>query len=686
MPQLQQLSTHHAVGPAQQSKKHPDAPWPLTLSSRTLTPPVPRAVLFNTAGGFAYQVMTSTSEAAEAPTVCVFTVRRIPVANDRVLSLHLAAAATCRLPFCVVESGVTWNDVVTTLVLPHPARPPSHIGWNVQVLGQDVKAGVWVPITPSLSSRLETRYFLCTDVEVLFGHYQTSTLYMQAVPLTPETAGLDWHTPLQRSSATGAASPPTPIKAPRQGEMSAPSRSASQPHPTTRAHASPIQPAGEARLRSLAVDFDLAAQTLSTPPLKPPSSPAMWSLAAFAKQQERWGLRCQELLQRSAGVTPREALQQVREELRSCRVAFGADSAATPNSADKGVATWALSLLEHQCATLEEDVYAACTERRNNHRFLLRLTHSRLGYAYQLACKVIYVADSVLRAAVAADDAGAVLPDFPRDWLALLLASLRLRSLRHVALARACGAVSKEQLQSPWAMEVLVEEAVQTASWILEAIFSIRERGEVPGLAQVALAETLLTCALSLAELAAYLCTNTSYRCKLMAAAVHVCRVRFQLTQGGSDAHWLPQCVSDIVARMQSKFGRIPLTSSAFTEYAALIRLLRDSAECAERCNRAAAVHPGALAADGQPEEPLRLGYTVTRLRTTVAVDAAFLRGNTLVRELRRSAAAVQREVQRCPNAPSLWKDAPRRPQHCAAPESAEHCQASSLPEASEAL
>ncbi|CAG9571199.1 conserved hypothetical protein [Leishmania major strain Friedlin] len=684
MPQLQQLSSHHAAGSAQPSVKHPDAPQPSTASFHAPATPVPRAVLFNTAGGFAYQVMTSAIEKATTPTVSIFTVRRIPVANSRALSLHLAAATSCRLPFCVVEGGVTWSDVVTTLMLPQPERPPSHMGWNVQVLGQDVDSGAWVPITPSLSSRLETRYFLCTDVEVLFGHYQTSVLYMQAVPLTPETAGPDWRTPLQQSSATGAAPPPAPIKAPRQGSASAPSSSASQPRATTDAHTASARLAGKARPCSLSADLGLAAQAPSTPLLSPPSAHAMWSLAAFVKQQERWGRRCQELRQRAAGVTPQEALQQVREELRFCRAAFGVDGVVTPTCADKGVATWALSLLEHQCTTLADNVHAACTEGRNDHQFLLRLARSRLGRAFQLACKVIHVADSVLSAAGAADDAGVVLSDFPRDWLALLLASLRLRSLRHLALARACGAVPNGQPQSSWTMEALVDEAVQTAGWILEALFSICERGEIPGLAQAALAETLLTCALSLAELAAYLSTNTSHRCELMAAAVHVCRVRFQLTRGDGDAHWLPQCVSDVVARMQTKFGRIPLTSSAFTEYAALIRQLRDSAECAEMCNREAAAHAGAPPADVKPE-PLPLGYTVTRLPVTAAVDAAFVRGNTLVRELRRTAAAVQRAVQRSSTAPSSWKDPPQSQHRRAGPESTEHGQTRSSPQASEA-
>ncbi|GET87040.1 hypothetical protein, conserved [Leishmania tarentolae] len=685
MPQLQQLSMHRTAGSVQQPIKLPDAPRPSSPSFHAPCTPIPRAVLFNTAGGFAYQVMTSAFEKADAPTVSVFTVRRIPVANSRVLSLHLAAAASCRLPFCVVEGGVTWNDVVTTLMLPQPDRPTSHMGWNVQVLGQDVDSGAWVPITPSLSSRLETRYFLCTDVEVLFGHYQTSILYMQAILLTAETAGPDWRTPLQQSSATGAAPPPTPIKAPRQGGASAPSRSASQSSAITGAHTSSVRLAGKARPCNLEADLGLAAQMPSTPPLTPPSAQAMWSLAAFVKQQERWGRRCQELRQRAEGATPREALQQVREELRLCRAAFEADRAITPACADKGVATWALSLLEHQCTTLADVVYAACTEGRNDPRFVLRLARSRLTRACQLACKVIDVTDSVLSAAGAADDAGIILSDFPRDWLALLLASLRLRSLRHVALARACEAVSNEQPQSSWTMEALVDEAVQTAGWILEALFSICERGEVPRLSKAALAETLLTCTLSLAELAAYLSTNTSRRCKLMAAAVHVCRMRLQLTRGGDDAHWLPQCVSDLVARMQTKFGSIPLTSSAFTEYAALIRQLRNSVECAEICNRATAAHAGTPSAAIQPE-PLPLGYTVTRLAVTAAVDAAFVRGNTLVRELRRTATAVQRTVQRSSTAPCSWKHSPQSPHRRIVPEVTEHCQARSSPQASEAM
>ncbi|KAG5483277.1 hypothetical protein LSCM1_04819 [Leishmania martiniquensis] len=680
MPQLQQLSTHGAAGSASQFMKPQGTLQPSAASSRALAPPVPRAVLFNTAGGFAYQVMTSAFQETVAPNVCIFTVRRIPVANARILSLHLAAAASCRLPFCVVESGVTWNDVVTTLMLPQPAQPPSQMCWNVQVLGQDVNSGVWVPITPSLSSQLETRYFLCTDVEVLFGHYQTSILYMQAVPLTAETAGPDWRTPPQRSCAIGATPPPAPVKAPREWGTPAPSRNASQRHGTASAPNAPAQRTGESRPRSLAVDFDLAAQKSSAQPPGPPAAQAMWSLEAFVKQQERWGLRCEELRQRAAGVTPREALQQVREELRSCRAAFETDGAVTPTCADKGVATWAVSLLEHQCAMLADDVYATYTGGRNEHRFLLRLARSRLGRAYQLACKVIHVADSVLSAAGAADDAGAVSPDFPRDWLALLLASLRLRSLRHLALAHACGAVSKGQPQPLWAMETLVEEAVQTAGWILEALFSIRERGDVPGLAQAALADTLLTCALSLAELAAYLFTNTSHRCELMAAAVHVCRVRFQLARGGGDVDWLPQCVSDVVARMQTKFGSIPLTSSAFTDYAALIRLLRESAECVEMWNRAAAAHAGTPEADGQPE-PLPLGYTVTDLTVTAAVDAAFVRGNTLVREIRRTTAAVQR----CANVPTSWKDSPQNGHRRTVAESSEHGEVRSSPQAPEA-
>ncbi|KAG5483690.1 hypothetical protein LSCM4_04839 [Leishmania orientalis] len=684
MPQLQQLSAHGAAGSAPQSMKPRDLPQPSAKPSRVMAPPVPRAVLFNTVGGFAYQVMTSAFQEAEAPAVCIFSVRRIPVANARVLSLHLAAAASCRLPFCVVESGVTWNDVVATLMLPQPARPPSQMAWNVQVLGQDASSGVWVPITPSLSSRFETRYFLCTDVEVLFGHYQTSALYMQAVPLTAETAGPDWRTPLQRSCAVGATPPPAPVKAPRGWVTPAPSRNTSQPHATTGAPTAPTQLAGERELRSLAVEFDVAAQKSSAPRVDAASAPAMWSLDAFVKQQKRWGLRCHELRQRAAGVSPREALQQVREELRSCRAAFEADGAATLACADKGVATWALSLLEHQCAMLADDVYATYAEGRHDHHFLLRLARNRLGRTYQLACKVIHVADSVLSGAGAADDAGAVLPDFPRDWLALLLASLRLRSLRHLALAHACGAVPKGQLQSPWAMEILVEEAVQTAGWILEALFSIRERGEVPGLAQAALADTLLTCALSLAELAAYLFTNTSRRCELMAAAVHVCRVRFQLTHDGGNVNWLPQCVRDVVARMQTKFGRIPLTSSAFTDYAALIRLLRESAECVDVCSRAAAARAGTPAADGQPE-PLPLGYTVTYLTVTAAVDAAFVRGNTLVRKIRRSAAAVQRAAQRCANVPSSWKDSSQYAHPRVVPGSGEGCQARSSSQAPEA-
>ncbi|KAG5509352.1 hypothetical protein JKF63_06662 [Porcisia hertigi] len=684
MPQLQQLSSHCAAESACKMRKHRDAPRLSTASSRLLPPPVPRAVLFNTAAGFAYQVMTTAFEGSGAPAVCIFTVRRIRVPSSGVLSQHIAAAVSCRLPFCVVKGGVTWSDVVATLILSQPVRTPSQVGWNVQVLGQDVTSGFWYPITPSLSSLLETRYFLCTDVEVLFGHYQTSTLYMKAVPLTPETLGPDWRTPLMRNSATWTTSPPAPIKAPRQWSTPAPSRSTPKMPATTGIQTAPAPSTGEARPRSLTAVFDLAAQTPSTPPLDLPP-PAMWSLAAFVKHQERWVTRCQELRQRTASLTPREALQQVREELRLCCAAFDAAGCVSPVFAAKGLATWALSLLEHQCAILADDVYASCTDGRNDHRFRFRLACRRLGQAYALSCKVIDVADSVLSAAGVADDAGAVLPDFPRDWLALLLASLRLRSLRHLALAHACGVVSKVPQQSAWSMKVLVEEAVQTVGWILEALSSICEREPVPGLARAALGETLLTCILSLAELAAYLSTNTSRRCQLMAAAVHICRVRFQLAHGGGEVLWVPRCVCDVVARMQSKFDRIPLTSSAFADYARLIELLQNFAQSVEKCKKGAASHTAATPTAGQ-SEPQPLGYTVTYLPVTAAADAAFLRGNTLVRELRRTSAAVQRSVPRSLNSPSLRKQSPQS-SHCRTVwEGTEPCRARTSPPASETV
>ncbi|KAK7196004.1 hypothetical protein NESM_000533700 [Novymonas esmeraldas] len=601
---------------------------PTAAAPRHMGTPKPRAVLFNTIRGLVYQVLTSSALDTSTTVACVFTVHRVHMTSDELLAQHISAATNCGLPFCVVASGITWRDVVATLTLSRwagaSAPPPTGLSWNVQVLGQDVDTGAWVPITPVLSSRLETRYFLCTDVEVLFCHYNTSTLYMQAVPLTAEAAGPDWRTPLQRSTAAGAAPPPAPMKAPRPPA-----------HTCGVGHAAP--------LRRLGIEFSHIA--LSPPlPLRPLFT-AEWSLTAFVAQQRRWAERCQELRQRTVGATPREALRLVREELRLCQGAVLHDTASPPPPQEKGAATWALSLLEHQCALLADDVYAAWAHGRGDHRRLLRRCHYQLSRAHELACKVIHVTDSVFEVAGRADKGGAIAPDFPCDWLALLLAMLRLRCLRHIALARACGVAPT----APCAVTDIVEEATQTAGWIVDALFSTCERGDVPGLPQEALSETLLTCALSLAELAAYLSTNTARRCSLMRAAVHVCRIRLLCTLRGRDHRWLPRCISDVVTRMQSKLDRIPQTPTAFSAFANLLRLLRASTECAAQFNAAAAaVH---TAASRRPPPPL-VGYTISCHANTAAVDDAFVRGNTIAREVRRAAASVECNTERSPTAP----------------------------------
>lgn len=628
MPQLEQLHRCCAAASAQSHMKasasaappSPEAEVPLPLA-----PPVPRAVLFNSVVGTAYQVLTSAFASAPLTSVNIFTVQRLPLVNSHLFSFHMVATARCRLPFCVSDRGVTWNDIVTTLLLPHAAPVPTSLQWNVQVLGQDAVTGVWGPITPSLSSRLETRYFLCTDVEVLFRHYRTSTLYMQAVPLTGETAGPDWLTPLQRSTSPGATPPPAPVKPPR--------------------HAAALQttttppPSGGLPPRRLAADSDSAVR------------PAMWSLAAFVQQQRRWGCRCSVLRDRVAGLAPREVLRLVWAELRLCCTASAVGRAVAADTADAGAATWALSLLEHECVVLADQVHSICAAPPAGQSLPLRLCWKRLRQAAQVACKVVQVVDSVLSAAGAAEHAGVVAADFPRDWLALLLASLRLRGLRHLALAHASGATARADkppllhgAAPVWAMEVLVDEAVQTAGWVVESLCSLCERSTVLGLPHAALLEPLLGCTLSLAELAAYLSTNTSHRCALMKAAVTVCRLRVCLLRGddgggdGGDARWLPQCVYDVVARMQSKLDRVPLTSDAFADYASLLRLMRDSAACVAAHQQAGTHKRGSTAA---ATGLLPLGYIIAPTPTLAAVDAAYIRGNTVVRELRSAAAAA---------------------------------------------
>ncbi|KPI86259.1 hypothetical protein ABL78_4685 [Leptomonas seymouri] len=653
MPQLQQLAARRAAAPHKASEEKPQQPrFALPTDALPLRPPVPTSVLFNVADGYAYQIMISRFDGATQLDVCVFTVRRVLLADTRALSLHIGAATNCGLPFCVVEGGVTWQDALITLALVEPLLRASPYGWDVQVLGMDTQSGGWMPITPALSSPLEAHYFLQTNVEVLFEYYGADSLHMQARPLMPNQAAADWRTPSERSTTPGPAPPPAPVK----DHHNAPPRMC-----CSGAHQHPFMQQGRVPTatppRSLAHDFD----AVRTPPSQdqeegyavPPT--ATWSLGAFLQQQERWGQRCRELRERTANMSVDEVLQLVRSELQRHR--------PLPCAAleVKGTATWTLSLLEYECQLLSEKTYELCSGAEEAETRpaaeVLQTCREYLRHIEKRAVKVCQVVDAVWEAELRAEEGGAVPDDFPTEWLCLLLASLRLRCLRHTAFVHACTGfmgisekmenkeaatvVAKDGLpptETLGSNETLLCESVQTTERLLEALVSIGESPQDARLSPAALSEPLLAMALSLAELATYLPLNTSNRCVLMRAVVQVCRARLQCIAPRGDTHWLPICITDIAVRMQGRLNGIPLTSAAFAAYAELTDLLRGAADDAMELNAAAE----SVLSSAVPHESSAgaLGYIIWPIPTTAAVDAAFVRGNTAIREFHNCAGS----------------------------------------------
>lgn len=650
MPQLQQLADRGVAGPQKMSSTQPPQCFvePHT-SGFHLRPPVPTSVLFNVADGFAYQVTISPFEHPVQLGVCVFTVRRVPLFTRRILSCHISAASRRGLPFCTVEGGVTWHDVLVTVALAEPMLRTSLTGWNVQVLGLDTSSGGWLPITPALSSPLEAHYFLQTNVEVLFEHYRTDALHMQATPAVANPTGADWHTPSERSTALATAAPPPAPKKKYPNVPSGDHLHMKQEGCTTRRHSA----ATAGPPRSLACDFD-AARTPSPQRTEaggahvaPPS--AAWSRAAFVQQQERWGRRCRDLRQRTAELSTDKVLDLVQEELQRHRLPQPLPGS---KSEDQGAATWSLSLLEYECQLLSDKVHKWCAEEDNEEKRTATQLQACRGHLRQIreqAAKVGQVVDAVWRAEERARAEGAVLTGFPSEWLGLLLTSLRLRCLRHAALVYACigeaaDPTIKEESANATQRECdamagkrsILQRSVHLTGRLLEHLAGIDDAPDDAQLPRAALSQTLLTIVLSLIELAAYLSMDTVQRCILLRAAVHVCRVRLQWLAPHGDAAWLPQCITDVAARMQATLNGTPLSSCAFSAYAALTELLRDVTCFATEHNAVAdtITHPAT-------PELLLPGYTIANMHTSTTVDDAFVCGNTVVRVFRVRTSAL---------------------------------------------
>lgn len=657
MPQLQYLADGHAMAPQKVAAMQPAPPSAVVPSDAfPLCPPVPVSVLFNVEDGYAYQVALSHFASGTQIGVCVFSVRRVLLSDTGMLSFHMCAASKCAMPFCTVGGGVTWYDVVVGLTMVDPVLRASTYLWNVQVLGMDARSGGWLPITPFLSTPLEAHCFLHTNLEVLFEYYATDCLFMQATPLRVDAAAVDWQTPPDRSITLGQVPPPAPAK--NYGD--APSRlclgDVHHRCPTREQEAEAGLPP-----RRLMQDFDAACTPLpqevgekhDTEASVASAAAAAWSLVAFLQQQQRWGQRCRSLRCQLEGMSNGQALRLVQEVLLGHRPP---QPRPCSTAEDKGSATWTLSLLEYECQLLSDSLQngGATTEKADENTVLggeesLRLISTR-------AVKVCQVVDAVWRTARGAREERAMLDDFPTGWLCLLLASLRLRCLRHVAFVNACvrttansdrekkaeettasGTESFSSADIFTSKEELFHEAVQTAGVLLEALVSIGGTPTNARLPLASLSETLLSATLSIAELAAYLAIDTASRCVLLRAAVHVCRLRMDCTAPHGDINWLPRCVTDIAARMQEKLCGIPFASNAFAAYAGLTKLLCDSADYATDVN-AKAETPLQHGSGGTP--PLTtLGYTLLHVPTTAAVDAIFVRGNTAVREFRIAAA-----------------------------------------------
>lgn len=707
MPQLQQFANRHAAAPQKALAVNaddaaqiiPSVPWcsvPLEDAFH-LCPPVPAALFFNTADGIVYQVLLSPFDARVQPELCIFALCRLVLPDAGTFAAHMEAATHCGLPFAVMANAVTWHDVLTALSLVVPSLRAAPFGWDVQVLGQETCSEGWRSITPALSSPLEARCFLQTSVEVLFAYYGTDLLHLQAKPLLPNPASADWHTPSDRSTTPGLAPPPAPMKPYARTIFPTPPSLPPPPQvclcgdeiAQNFSHVCTDAPAMfQAHPRNLASDFE-AARTPSPPCVEaqeekaPESSHAKplsreaWSFVAFCEQQQRWERRCRELRAQAQTMQPDEVLSHIRAELRRC--------CATPpaaedgdTSTEKGTATWTLSLLEYECQLLSEALHPPHptaegkaeteTEAATTRTTTAARSEDALRHMQRRAIKVCQVEDAVWRAEAVAEERGAVLADFPVGWLGLLLTSLRLRCLRHLAFAAACthtltdrGSNKEEEgdahdLPDTFAEEgepekrarvskdELVYEAEQAAGVLLEALIHIGESAADAQLSPTLLDETLLTAVLSLAELAAYLPLDTVHRCVLLRAAVHVCRIRLQSLKSGGDGMWLPRCVLDLTKRMQDRLCGVALTSDAFAAFAELTELLRETTAFAADLHAARRVSPppyDAAQATSEAAGVSMLGYTLLHIPSTSAVDEAFVRGNTAVRDFRHSVTVV---------------------------------------------
>lgn len=634
MPRLQQLADR--CGAAPEKSVEETKPQHATASSPTpllrLLPPKPTAVLFNVVDGYAYQVTVSRVDGLQHAGVCIFAVRRVPLLHTRLLLLHISAATRSGLPFCTVRGAVTWHDVMLTVAPLDPQLRSALFGWNVQVLGLDAAGEGLRPITPALSSPLESHYFLHTNVEVLFAHYKANTLNLRAAPVVPNPAGADWHTPPDRSTEAAIAAPPSaPVKKPRRA---------------------PRQVRMEEPPRRLADDFS-DARTPSSHGTQ--GEVVAWSRTSFLQQQARWVRRCMALRHKIAGATLSEVLEMVTEELRRYR-----RSSTLPSSLpqSKGAATWTLSLIEYRCQLHSDFLHAQCisiaaadTVEGDAAVAPLPTWHADLHAIRAGAVKVCGVVNGIWEAHEQAQADGAVPPSFPSALLLLLLTTLRLRGLRHAALVFACVGAPTEAVEKPEYLDAdaarrlhqlaskddLLRESMQATVLLLQALVGLQETREDVQLPLAALMSPLLSSLLSLAELSAYISMDAVSRCMLLRAALHVCRCRLQWMAPCGDTKWLPQCVRDVASRMQATLDGTPLMSSAFAAYAELTDLLRDVTAYADDMNAAAAVTGGEQAVGC----PAQTGYTLQLLTSTEDVDAAFLSGNTVVREVRRRIATL---------------------------------------------
>lgn len=507
-------------------------------------------------------------------------------------------AASLRAPLFITckGTGVTYNvdfiravscggAVVRVYRPPTDAAGPSATLWST--IAQSAAAAGWVPAglatvqimschpgwTEEWAWTFAAPAEACTDrllVDSTLAHYKTSLVFAVLDSLRHVTpAG-------QRTGNGGASTPAAPQK----------------PLPRTTADS---VAGGLLEPRSLVPELTASAVARSPPP--------PWRRLSLYNHLRGWHVRWEYFQSATNGLSPYDLLGFIEEELRGHTAA---PAAGWP-------ADWMLSLLECQCeALIETAAYTAtaAADATCATTAVVDSCHEALRHCVRVGHCIRGSVDYVLRASCEAERRDSV-SGFPSSVVNVLMRMLRLRALRHQALAsyNLDDAPSHLVLLPHQVLEAALEDAHEVAR-IVQHLCDESEWA-------APLAPSILLFTISAVELTRYTQLTGPSRCQLLETAG-------ALLEAWQRIVGLPRRVAPYIEDTLQELVAAGVDSAVATRKVIYARFTEVGA--AEPRPRPSASLPYAVV-------PI-LGYTMRRVWSMAAADQLFSHGYRQVRRL----------------------------------------------------